>query len=103
VSLKDLDDMGLLRPKAQWDGQPLPSGVPLWALGVTAALEVTACVAIALGDGGWITWIGVTAYLAGLFGFVGANIVGVGRHRLRRRPPADTAESPPGSAPPTTR
>ena len=47
--------------------------------------------AIGLGDGGWVTWLGAGAYLVGLFGFIGINILGVGRHRKRRRPPADPA------------
>jgi hypothetical protein len=103
MSLKDLGNMGLLRPEAQWEGEAPPTGVSLPALAAAAALGVAACAAIAIGDGGWITWLGVGAYLTGLFCFIGVNILGVGRHRKRRRPPAEPAavESPPGPAGPT--
>ena len=94
MSLKDLGNMGLLKPEAQWDGERQPSGVPLWALAIATIVGVASCLAIGLGDGGWITWAGIGAYLVGLFAFIGINILGVGRHRKRRRPDA----APPGGA-----
>lgn len=83
MSLEDLRNMGLLRPETAWDGRHQPTGVVVPLMSAAAVLGAAGCVAIALGNGGLITWLGVGAFLAGLFGFIGVNLRGIGRRGRR--------------------
>jgi hypothetical protein len=98
VSLEHLRSMGLLRDEAQWGGRQR-SGVAVSALVAAAAVCAAGCVAIALGDGGRTTWLGVAAFLIGLFWFLGVNLRGVGRRRRRRARAAQGPETPGEPAP----
>lgn len=98
MSLEHLRGMGLLRDESQW-GRYQSSGVFISALLAAAALCAAGCVAIALGDGGRVTWLGIAGYLVGLFCFLGVNLRGVGRGRRRRAPAARPPDPPEGSGP----
>ncbi len=93
MSLEHLRGMGLLRDESQW-GRYQSSGVFISALLAAAVLCTAGCVAIALGDGGRLTWLGIAGYLVGLFCFLGVNLRGVGRRRRRRARAAQPAEAP---------
>jgi hypothetical protein len=94
MSLEHLRSMGLLRDEEEWDGRHQPTGVVVSVL-LAAALVCTAgCVAIALGDGGRVTWLGVAGFLVGLFGVLGINLHGVGRRRKRRARASRRSEEP---------
>ncbi|MHC4126918.1 MAG: hypothetical protein ACYTE6_15830 [Planctomycetota bacterium] len=99
MSLEHLRGMGLLRDETTWDGRHQPSGVVVSTLLLAAALCTAGCVAIALGDGGRVTWLGVAGYLVGLFCFLGINLRGVGRRRRRRARAARPPEPPAGPGP----
>jgi hypothetical protein len=100
MSLEHLRVMGLLRDEATWDGRIQRSGVVVSEMLAAAAVCAGGCVAIALGDGGRITWLGIAAFLIGLFFFLAVNLRGVGRRRKRRARAAPQSESPEGTARP---
>jgi hypothetical protein len=77
MSLESLRNMGLLRDEAHWDGSRRASGVPVAALLAAAIIGAGGCAAMAAGDGGWISWVGVGGFLAGLAGVIAANLRGV--------------------------
>jgi hypothetical protein len=99
MSLEHLRSMGLLRDETTWDGRHQPSGVVVSVLLAAAAVCTAGCVAIALGDGGRVTWLGVAGFLVGLFGILGINLHGVGRHRRRRAAASRVPETPDGPSP----
>ncbi|MHC5001834.1 MAG: hypothetical protein ACYTJ0_01810 [Planctomycetota bacterium] len=74
MSLEDLRRMGLLRDED--DVAPVAAHVaPRVALTVaTALVALVGCVAMVFGDGGAVTWVGVVAFLAGLFAFIAVNL-----------------------------
>lgn len=77
MSLEDLRRMGLLREGASETDPGPRSGVSLPAMLGTAAVAIAGAAAMVLGDGGALTWIGIVAFLAGLFGFIWVNVRGV--------------------------
>jgi ABC-type transport system involved in cytochrome c biogenesis permease subunit len=91
--------MGLLRDETTWDGRHQPSGVVVSALLAATVVCAAGCVAIALGDGGRVTWLGVAGFLVGLFCFLGINLRGVGRRRRRRARAARRPETSEGPGP----
>jgi len=99
MSLEHLRSMGLLRDETTWDGSHQPSGVIVSALLAAAAVCTAGCVAIGLGDGGRVTWLGIAGYLVGLFCFLGINLRGVGRRRRRRARASRQPETPEGPNP----
>ena len=74
MSLEDLRRMEFLREEEEWDSSNHRSNVQLTKVAPTVVVGLAGCVALALGNGGWITWLGLSAFLAGLIGFIAVNI-----------------------------
>ena len=52
-----------------------PANLP--ALIGTALVAIAGCFGMVIGDGSPMTWLGILAFLAGLFGFIATNLMGV--------------------------
>ena len=77
MSLTDLDKMKLLRPKSEWTGKSERSLVnPILAI-ISATLGIAGCVFMILGDGHFLTWIGLLMFSIFLIGFSWTNLRGV--------------------------
>ena len=81
MSLETLNNMGFLRDKDEWGGKVQRSAVSRPVTVVAALLGAGGCVAMAVGNGGALTWLGLLAYFAGLFSFIAASLRGVKRGR----------------------
>ena len=74
MSLRDLEKMGLIRPKEQW-GQPHAiRRVPPIAVGIVAAMAVASVVTMILADGGVLTWVAIGTFLIALLIFTALNV-----------------------------
>lgn len=77
MSLEDLRRMRLLRDEREW-GEDRPATYIQGAPFVTALLgAIAACVLLVVGDGSWLTWVGLLLFFATLAWFLWLNIRGV--------------------------
>ena len=77
MSLTDLEKMKLLRPKSEWTGKSDKSRVNLILASLTAAIGITGCVFMIMGNGHFLTWIGLLMFSVSLIGFSWTNLRGV--------------------------
>ena len=77
MSLSDLEKMKLLRPKSEWSGKADKSRVNLILASLTAAIGIAGCVFMIMGNGHFLTWIGLLMFGVSLVGFSWTNLRGV--------------------------
>ncbi|MCP3904412.1 MAG: hypothetical protein GY715_12355 [Planctomycetes bacterium] len=77
MSLDELRKHGSLLDEEQWSGENHRSNIRIGWFAAAVVVGLAGCAAIALGDGGWLTWIGIVAFLAGLFTFIAVNILAI--------------------------
>ncbi len=77
MSLEGLRKMGLLRAEHHWNGDHQPSRVATKTVLIAAGLALAACAAMVLGNGGWLTWLGIVGFLVALFLFIAVNLRGI--------------------------
>lgn len=86
MSLEDLEDQGVLLPEAEWGTLPRGYAGRRWRLVAIFAAGIGALGVALLGDGGWLTWAGIAAFLAAFFGLVveATHAVKAQRRRVAR-------------------
>ena len=77
MSLSDLEKMKLLRPEDEWTGKSQRSDVQAPVASITALIGITGCVLMAIGNGQFLTWIGLLLFSLALGSFTWANLRGV--------------------------
>lgn len=77
MSLKDLEKMKLLRPKSEWTGKSEKTRVNSILALVTAIIGITGCFFMIVGNGHFLTWVGLLMFVIFLLGFSWANLRGV--------------------------
>lgn len=77
MSIRDLRKMGLLKPESEWTSKLPKSSVSIgWTI-VWTSLAITGCVLMVQGDGGLMTWVGLTCFVVALVAFVRLSITSV--------------------------
>ena len=77
MSIRDLRKMGLLKPESEWTERlPRSSVSVVWAVAWTI-IALAGCVLMVQGNGGTMTWVGLTCFVVALGGFVRLNIQSV--------------------------
>lgn len=77
MSLSDLEKMKLLRPKDEWTGASQRSEVQTVYAAVTSTVGVAGCVLMTVGNGHFLTWIGLLMFTVALVVFTWVNLRGV--------------------------
>jgi len=78
MSVSDLQKLGLLKPEKEWNGNGVGrSASPLKSLAL-GAISIAGCIAMVLGDGSMLTWIGLIAFCIALTCFVVVHVREVG-------------------------
>lgn len=85
MTLEDLREQGVLIPEEEWGRHRLETTTHRVPLLLAFLLSGAALAAAFVGDGGAITWIGMGAFLAGLFAIVWMCDRAVVRQRRRVR------------------
>ena len=83
MSLRDLEKMGLIRPKEQWGHPHAVRRVPSIAVGVIAAMAVASVATMILADGGVLTWVAIGTFLLTLVVFTVLNVRATGSEAER--------------------
>ncbi len=83
MSIRDLRNMGLLRPERDWDERVPRSAVGGLQASGWLVVAITGCVFMVLGDGAGLTWIGLSLFAVSLIGFVRLNIKSVDSRGLK--------------------
>ncbi len=74
MSLRDLKQMGLLRPENKWSDTPPKSHVCAWLALLWCLMALGGCTLMVIGDGGLWTWIGLALFAIALVAFVRTNM-----------------------------
>ena len=77
MSLSDLQKMKLLRPESEWTGTPERSQVQSLLAFLTALLGVSGCALMIIGNGHFLTWIGLAMFSIALVSFTWVNLRGI--------------------------
>lgn len=84
MPLEDLQKAGLILPEDQWGKRDLTSDVRRVPL-LLSATSIPAWAALMyIGDGGWITWIGIILFFAFLSAFTWLSLRGITGNGERR-------------------
>lgn len=83
MSLRDLEDHGVLLPEDEWGAHSLETTVPEVPLLVMFVVAVVALVVVFFGNGGAWTWIGLGTFLLALCGITSVCDRAVTRQRRR--------------------
>ena len=83
MSIRDLEEHGVLLPEDEWGARSLETSVPQGRLLGAFAVAVVSLVAAYVGDGGRLTWVGLGSFLVSLFAIT--LICDRAIERLRRR------------------
>ena len=86
MSLTDLRKLDLLRPESDWTGRVPRSNVRVLAAAVTAGAGIAGCVMMAMGDGAFLTWVGLCVFAVALVLFTMVNVSAIGGNRAEDQP-----------------
>jgi hypothetical protein len=99
MSIEDLREQGVLLPEEEWGEHRLETTVPLVPVAVGYVTAVLSLVAMYVGGGGTLTWIGAGTFLVALYTLTWMCDRAVLRQRTRVRREsggASDAETGPG-------
>lgn len=77
MSLSDLQKMKLLRPESEWSGEPACSSVHSILAFLTGMIGIAGCALMIVGDGHFLTWIGLLMFSFALGSFTWVNLKGI--------------------------
>ena len=77
MSLSDLQKMKLLRPESEWSGEPARSSVHSILAFLTGMIGIAGCALMIVGDGHFLTWIGLLMFSFALGSFTWVNLKGI--------------------------
>jgi hypothetical protein len=83
MSYDDLEQHGIFLPKTHWGESELNRPSSPWLLAGLGVGGGSACAAMAVGGGGWLTWLGSGVFVLTLWGFTWVATRAIDRQNRR--------------------
>jgi len=102
VSYDELEERGIFLPEEHWGESELTRPASPWLLAVLGSLAALACVAMVVGQGRVLTWLGCGAFIVLLWAFTFVTGRTIDRQNRRieaaKQPSGDSVGSSAGSS-----